>query len=118
MKTEIDTLLTYRVIARIVGDPVLHRQRITVEVHDQVVTLLGRVPSPQARLTAAELARHTPGVRDICNRLRAGGRDRPDEFDELTAPYQPPSPRPANGLALTVALFFAFVTIILALSGE
>jgi hypothetical protein len=115
-----DIVLTYRVIARIVGSPALRRERITVEVRDRVVTLLGTVPSAQARLTAADVARRTPGVRDICNRLRAGGRRQLDAFDELVAPYQAPSPHvcPVNGLALTVAVFCGIVTIVLALTGS
>ncbi|MEU4692340.1 BON domain-containing protein [Actinoplanes sp. NPDC023714] len=85
MNHDPDIVLTYRVIARIVGDPALRRQRITVEVQDRVVTLLGKVPSVQARLVAADLVRHTPGVRDLCNRLRAGGRAEPDAFDQLVS---------------------------------
>jgi hypothetical protein len=115
-----DVVLTYRVIARIVGSPALRGERITVEVQNRVVTLLGTVPSAQARAAAAELALATPGVRDVCNRLRAGGHGRPDAFDELVAPYRPPAapqPRPVNGLALTVAVLCGIVTIVLALTG-
>ncbi|MEU4427640.1 BON domain-containing protein [Actinoplanes sp. NPDC024001] len=85
--TSPDVRLTCDVIERILGDPRLAGERITVEVQNRVVNLLGTVNSLYARVVAAELARSTPGVLDICNRLQLASmeRPRPDTFDELVA---------------------------------
>ncbi|MET8147093.1 BON domain-containing protein [Actinoplanes sp. NPDC049668] len=88
--------LTYLVIERILDDPRLDGACITVEVQYGVVSLIGTVGSLDARIAAAELARSTPGVADICNRLElARSADittamedlRPDPFDELVAQW-------------------------------
>lgn len=89
-----DVRLTCQVIERILADPQLEREQITVEVQNRVVNLFGTVSSLYARVAAADLARSTPGVIDICNRLvlartadvTNGLQDlRPDAFDELVA---------------------------------
>lgn len=104
-----DVELTCRVIERILDDPQLAGEPITVEVHNRVVNLYGMVSTLYARVTTADLARSTPGVTDICNRLHlARSADvttamenlRPDPFDELIAnwddePHRPDPARPA-----------------------
>ena len=42
---------------------------IDVDTRNGVVTLTGSVPSPEARTTAAQLARDTDGVRRVRDRL-------------------------------------------------
>jgi hypothetical protein len=64
-----DVELTCRVIENILHDPRLDGELITVEVQNGVVNLIGTVNSLYARVEAADLARSTPGVADICNRL-------------------------------------------------
>jgi hypothetical protein len=68
-----DVDLTCQVIERIQDDPGLAGEFITVEVQNHVVNLIGTVSSLYARIAAADLARSTPGVVDICNRLAFAG---------------------------------------------
>lgn len=102
--TSPDIQLTGQVIERILTDPRLDRERITIEVQNGVVNLIGTVTSLHARLTAAEIARTTPGVLDICNRLELARtadvtatmeQIRVDPFDELVAHWDEPR-RPAT----------------------
>jgi hypothetical protein len=100
---EPDVELTFRVIQRIFDDPRLAGQRVTVQAQNGVVTLLGTVSGLYARVTAADLARETPGVSDICNRLElartadvTAAVARPDAFDEIVAGWDeigPGTPR-------------------------
>jgi hypothetical protein len=105
-----DLQLTARVITRLLGDPRLEHERITIEVQNRVVTLLGTVSSLYARVTAADLARSTPGVTDICNRLRlARAADvtalAADPFDDLVAHWRDERPaRPARARLVAAAL--------------
>ncbi|MBB2946681.1 hypothetical protein FB565_006449 [Actinoplanes lutulentus] len=64
-----DAQLTHKVATRILHEPRLLDERITVQVQNSVVDLAGTVGSLYARLTAADIARSTPGVADVCNRL-------------------------------------------------
>lgn len=92
-----DVSLTCQVIERILDDPRLAGEHITVEVQNRVITLSGSVSSLYARITAAELARSTPGATDLCNRLRlarvadATTAIIPDAFDELIAQWNEPA---------------------------
>ncbi|GAA1641107.1 BON domain-containing protein [Actinoplanes couchii] len=91
-----DIRLTVDVIERILGDPRLESELILVEVQNGVANLIGTVGSLAARVTAADIARGTPGVTDICNRLELARAadvttmDRPDAFDELIAHWDEP----------------------------
>ena len=93
----IDVSLTCQVIERILDDPRLTGEHITVGVQNRVVTLSGWVTTLYARIAAAELARSTPGVADICNQLSfARAADvslalLPDAFDELVAHWDEPA---------------------------
>ncbi|MBO3744215.1 BON domain-containing protein [Actinoplanes flavus] len=124
--TRPDVELTCRVIRRILDDPRLARERVTVEAQNGVVTLLGTVTRRQARVTAADLARATPGVTDICNRLRlVPGADslapaeRPDPFDELvtdwdaTVEHRPMRVRLLVAAAAATAVATAMVPVLL-----
>ena len=103
-----DVRLTCQVIERILGEPTLANEHIVVEVQNGVANLFGSVGSLYARVLAAETARSTPGVIDICNRLRlARTADvttamedlRPDAFDELIAHFDDdiPDTQPRRG---------------------
>jgi hypothetical protein len=88
--TSPDALLTVTVSERLAAEPCLSRELITVEVQNGIVTLFGTASSLYARISAAEIARRTPGVSDICNQLRlprvADATDAlPDPFDDLIA---------------------------------
>lgn len=101
-----DVRLTGLVAGRILGDPRLDHERLTIEVQNGVVTLFGTVSSLYARVTAADLARSTPGVRDICNRLElARAADvstlAADPFDDLMRHWQDEHPA-KRGLVATV----------------
>ncbi|MFC7533848.1 BON domain-containing protein [Actinoplanes sp. GCM10030250] len=88
-RSDPDVLLTYQVIARIVGSPGLRGERITVRVQNRVVILLGTVRSAAARLEAASRARATPGIEDVCDRL--AGPAAPELFDEMVAGLEHPA---------------------------
>jgi hypothetical protein len=79
---------------RILGEPRLLGEVITVQVQNRVVDLAGTVGSLYARITAADLARSTPGVADVCNRLElARAADvslAPDPFDEMVSHWDDP----------------------------
>jgi hypothetical protein len=103
-----DVELTCRVIERILRDTQLSGEFITVEVQNRVVTLVGTVSSLYARVAAADLARSTPGVADICNRLTlARVRDatndqqhrEQDPFDDIVADWYEHRPQPPRGEA-------------------
>lgn len=98
----VDVRLTCHVIERILGEPRLADERITVEVQNGVANLFGTVGSLYARVLAADVARSTAGVTDICNRLElartadvttAMEELRPDPFDELVAHFADDQPR-------------------------
>lgn len=86
-----------------------HRTRcepIRVSAQNDVVILTGIVSSQESRAAAGAVARHTPGVRDLCNALRVAGNPdafpEADRFDELTAsvaspPRRRPAARPRSG---------------------
>ncbi len=92
-----DLRLARQVMERIIQDSRLDGEDISVEVQNRVVNLFGTVTSLHARVIAADLARSTPGVTDICNRLTlARSADvpavtedlRPDPFDSLVARWE------------------------------
>ncbi|SDS90713.1 BON domain-containing protein [Actinoplanes derwentensis] len=120
-----DIRLTIEVFERILDDPRLERELVLVEVQNRVANLIGTVGSLHARITAAEIARTTPGVTDICNRLtlaRAADvtatMEQPDPFDDLIAhwdeprrPATAPGGRPAASSRREVSLKGAAVVI-------
>jgi hypothetical protein len=116
-----DVRLTCQVIERILEDPRLSGERITVEVQNRVVTLIGTASSLYARVAAAELARSTPGVTDICNRVElARSADitdgfeglRPDPFDELVAHWDDTREQPRLDRRTRKALLHAAAVVV------
>ncbi|MEU4689439.1 BON domain-containing protein [Actinoplanes sp. NPDC023714] len=95
-----DARLTRRVATRLYAEPRLLGETITVNVQNRVVDLAGTVGSMYARITAADLARSTPGVVDVCNRLElarvADVSLLPDEFDAIVARWDE-QPDPPGG---------------------
>jgi hypothetical protein len=67
-----DVRLTYQVAQGLQADALTRGSRITVEVQNGVVLLEGKVHDAAVKQKAADVARGTPGVRDICNVLYAG----------------------------------------------
>lgn len=75
--TEDDTRIAAEVAQRLAGNRFTRRQRISVEVQNRVVILVGTVDTPDVRVTAGNLAWRVPGVADVCNVLRPANRERP-----------------------------------------
>ena len=109
-----DVLLTYQVIARIVGSPALRGERITVRVQNGVVILLGGVRSAGARREATDRARTVSGVEDICDRL-TGPAD-PDPFHDLVARWEPEPESAQVRRILPVAVALTLFTAVLLIS--
>lgn len=72
-----DAALTAKVKARLAADPEVAAYRIDVDTLEGVVTLSGRVRSAEEAAEAEKLARHTPGVQEVVNRLAAGNEPIP-----------------------------------------
>ena len=64
-----DGVVTAKVKARLVDDPVTKAYEINVETFKGVVQLSGLVDSAEARSRATQLARETGGVKDVKNSL-------------------------------------------------
>jgi len=67
-----DVRLTYEVTQRLQADARTRDARITVEVQNGVAILDSTVGDIEVKQLAADTARDTPGVRDVCNALLAG----------------------------------------------
>jgi osmotically-inducible protein OsmY len=67
-----DVRLTYEVTQRLQADARTRDPRITVEVQNGVVIHDGTVGDTEVKQLAADTARDTPGVRDVCNALLMG----------------------------------------------
>lgn len=68
-----DTAITSRVKAKLGGDPAVSAFELDVDTMDGVVTLRGSVDDPEARRTAAQLAREVQGVRGVENQIEVNG---------------------------------------------
>jgi hypothetical protein len=66
-----DMRLTYEVVEALRTDDRVRRQRITVEVQNRVAILSGSVDCRQTAETVIAVVRDVPGVRDVCDGLRA-----------------------------------------------
>ena len=64
-----DASITSTINTRFVRDDLVRAVDIQVETRQGVVTLTGKVDSPEASLRAVQLARSTPGVRRVDSRL-------------------------------------------------
>jgi hyperosmotically inducible protein len=65
-----DLWLTAETRLRLIADPRVPAPDISVDSRDQVVTLFGAVPSPQAKKAAESDAREVQGVREVRNELQ------------------------------------------------
>jgi len=65
-----DLWLTAEARLRLIGDPRLPAPDISVDCRDQVVTLFGEVPSPQAKKAAEQDVHAVDGVRSVRNELQ------------------------------------------------
>ena len=70
-----DGVVTAKVKARLVDDPVTKAYQINVETFKGTVQLSGFVDSAEARSRAAELAKATSGVKDVRNSLQVRESD-------------------------------------------
>jgi hyperosmotically inducible protein len=73
-----DTKITAKVKVALHEDKVTGDSDIHVDTVAGVVTLSGRVPSPDAAARAEQLAKQTEGVSSVTNDLRVGGPVRSD----------------------------------------
>jgi hypothetical protein len=106
-----DVRLTYEVVRRLQADRRTRAARITVEVQNGVVILDGAVGDAEVKQLAADTARDTPGVRDVCDALRARA-GRPE------SPGPPGAVDPAVGrsrtwAAVAAALVTAWVVLLM-----
>lgn len=65
-----DTWLTSKTKARLIGDSRVKATSITVETKNRIVTLRGKVRTPEERVAAEEIARGTDGVQAVSNALQ------------------------------------------------
>jgi osmotically-inducible protein OsmY len=65
-----DGVVTAKVKARLVDDPVTKAYQINVETFKGIVQLSGSVDSAEARSRATQLARDVGGVKDVKNSLQ------------------------------------------------
>jgi len=70
-----DGVVTAKVKAKLVDDPVTKAYQINVETFKGNVQLSGSVDSAEARSRATELARQVDGVKDVKNSLQVRGSD-------------------------------------------
>ena len=64
-----DGAITSKVKAALAGDPRTKAHQVNVETHEGVVQLSGFVDTPEAKVTAGELARAVDNVRSVDNEL-------------------------------------------------
>ncbi len=69
-----DAMITAKVKARLIDDPITKARKIDVDTVNGVVTLTGAVDSPQEIERAVEIAQSVPGVKKIVNNLRVEKR--------------------------------------------
>jgi osmotically-inducible protein OsmY len=64
-----DAELANAVLERLIQDSVTGRSTFNVEAKDGVVTLYGSLPDNTIRARAIAIARSTPGVKDVINKI-------------------------------------------------
>lgn len=69
-----DALITAKIKAKLIEDPVTKARKIDVDTVNGVVTLTGVVESEKEIERAIEIAKSVPGVKKIVNNLRVGKR--------------------------------------------
>jgi len=65
-----DSVVTAKLKAKLIGDPVTKAHQINVDTFKGTVQLSGFVDSAEARSRAAQLAKETDGVKDVKNSLQ------------------------------------------------
>jgi osmotically-inducible protein OsmY len=70
-----DGVVTAKVKAKLVDDPLTKAYQINVETFKGTVQLSGSVDSAEARTRATELAKQVGGVKDVKNSLEVRGTD-------------------------------------------
>lgn len=69
-----DALITAKVKAKLIEDPITKARKIDVDTVNGVVTLTGLVESEREINRAIEIAKSVPGVKKVVNNLRVGKR--------------------------------------------
>jgi len=69
-----DALITAKVKAKLIEDPVTKARKIDVDTVNGIVTLTGVVESEKEIERAIEIAKSVPGVKKVVNNLRVGKR--------------------------------------------
>lgn len=69
-----DAIITAKVKAKLIEDPITKARKIDVDTVNGVVTLTGLVESEKEINRAIEIARSVPGVKKVVNNLRVGKR--------------------------------------------
>jgi len=77
-----DSTITAKVKSRLIGDESVRAVDIDVDTLDGVVYLTGLVDSDAQKKRAEEIARTTPGVVDVRNRLGVGSRTPGEYLDD------------------------------------
>src|SRR5688572_13036058 len=81
-----DTLITTKIKASLVAEPITHAVNINVETHDGKVTLSGTAQSETEAAKAVEIAESTSGVRKVdTDHLRVEGSNQPLTDAYITA---------------------------------
>lgn len=68
-----DASIVTKIKAKLTGSSEVNPLNVDVDSKEGVVTLSGRVETPQARRAAGRLARNTKGVREVHNRIQVIG---------------------------------------------
>jgi len=72
-----DASLTAQVKSRLAGDPAINALYVDVDTSNGRVTLSGKVGLPDQKTAAEKIARETPGVTDVVNKLQVTGASSP-----------------------------------------
>jgi osmotically-inducible protein OsmY len=72
-----DASLTAQVKSRLAGDPAINALYVNVDTSNGRVTLSGKVGLPDQKTAAERIARETPGVTDVVNKLQVTGGSSP-----------------------------------------
>lgn len=65
-----DAWLHAQIVAKLITNPGTPQRKINVDVVDKVVTLRGRVESPEQKHEAEIVAQETAGVKQVNNKLK------------------------------------------------
>lgn len=77
-----DAVITSKIETKLAADPEVSAFQVDVDTTDGVVRLSGVVEKRRARREAADLARHTNGVRRVINDITIGKLSAKDRLDD------------------------------------